>query len=175
MQSQYQDQELPPLLKQSDNNFFPIQIISLYINNLFYQKKTQRQDSRYLLELFLLFCQSSLLILYQICFDVFYKIHLRSSHKYQYNIWQNINISIQIIRLSRQQITKMADNFGGGDPIIFPPPEMRGIIDKMADHVANHGVEFEKRAMKESSAKLAFLSENNPYRPYFMHAPQQQK
>ncbi|CAD7933818.1 unnamed protein product [Amoebophrya sp. A120] len=51
--------------------------------------------------------------------------------------------------------------------LIFPPPDMRGIIEKLADHVAKHGVDFEKRALRENNEKLAFLRENNPYRPYY--------
>ncbi|CAD7933519.1 unnamed protein product [Amoebophrya sp. A25] len=51
--------------------------------------------------------------------------------------------------------------------VIFPPPEMRGIIDKMAEYVGKNGIDFEKRAMQEKSAKLSFLNLDNPYRPYY--------
>lgn len=53
--------------------------------------------------------------------------------------------------------------------LIYPPPEMRSIIEKLADHVSKHGLEFEKRALRENNEKLAFLRADNPYRAYYDH------
>ena len=60
----------------------------------------------------------------------------------------------------------MAETQSGG--IIFPPPDIRGVIDTTAQFVAKHGKSFEERVQREqSSAKFAFLQPDNPYRAYF--------
>eukprot|EP00398_MALV-I-01_sp_L67-1_P000856 gene856-297_t len=53
--------------------------------------------------------------------------------------------------------------------LIFPPPDMKGVIDKTASFVAKCGPEFEQRVMKEQSNKFTFLQDGNPYRQYFDH------
>jgi len=55
--------------------------------------------------------------------------------------------------------------------IIFPPPDIRTIVDKTATFVAKNGVEFENR-IKEKEAtnpKFAFLSPADPYHAYYRH------
>ncbi|KAF8822790.1 surp module domain-containing protein [Cardiosporidium cionae] len=52
--------------------------------------------------------------------------------------------------------------------IIFPPADLRGIIDKTAQFVAKNGPEFESRVMREkNNQRFSFLFPNNPYRPYY--------
>jgi len=54
--------------------------------------------------------------------------------------------------------------------IIYPPPDIRGVIDTTAQFVAKHGPEFEQRVLREqSNTKFAFLQASNPYRAYFDH------
>jgi len=54
--------------------------------------------------------------------------------------------------------------------IIYPPPDIRGVIDKTAQFVAKCGPEFEQRVLREQNhTKFAFLLPNNPYRPYYEH------
>merc|ERR1719161_2647742 len=54
--------------------------------------------------------------------------------------------------------------------IIYPPPDIRGVIDTTAQFVAKHGPEFEQRVLREqSNTKFAFLQPSNPYRAYFDH------
>lgn len=57
-----------------------------------------------------------------------------------------------------------------GVGIIYPPPDIRGVIDKTAQFVAKCGPEFEQRVLREQNhQKFAFLLPNNPYRPYYDH------
>eukprot|EP00411_Alexandrium_monilatum_P062476 CAMPEP_0175525502 /NCGR_PEP_ID=MMETSP0096-20121207/19136_1 /TAXON_ID=311494 /ORGANISM="Alexandrium monilatum, Strain CCMP3105" /LENGTH=704 /DNA_ID=CAMNT_0016828109 /DNA_START=22 /DNA_END=2136 /DNA_ORIENTATION=- len=57
-----------------------------------------------------------------------------------------------------------------GVGIIFPPPDIRGVIDKTAQFVAKCGPEFEQRVLREQNhAKFSFLLPSNPYRPYYEH------
>lgn len=57
-----------------------------------------------------------------------------------------------------------------GVGLIFPPPDVRGVIDKTAQFVAKCGPEFEQRVLREQNqTKFAFLLPNNPYRPYYEH------
>lgn len=57
-----------------------------------------------------------------------------------------------------------------GVGLIYPPPDIRGVIDKTAQFVAKCGPEFEQRVLREQNhAKFAFLLPSNPYRPYYEH------
>jgi len=57
-----------------------------------------------------------------------------------------------------------------GVGIIYPPPDIRGVIDKTAQFVAKCGPEFEQRVLREQNhAKFSFLLPSNPYRPYYEH------
>lgn len=55
--------------------------------------------------------------------------------------------------------------------IIYPPPEVRSIVDKTATFVARNGPEFEEkiRANEISNAKFNFLNPNDPYHAYYQH------
>ncbi len=59
--------------------------------------------------------------------------------------------------------------------LIFPPPDIKGVVDKTASFVAKCGPEFEQRVMKEQSQKFTFLQDDNPYRAYFDHMVQKYK
>lgn len=57
-----------------------------------------------------------------------------------------------------------------GVGLIFPPPDIRGVIDKTAQFVAKCGPEFEQRVLREQNhTKFAFLLPSNPYRAYYEH------
>ncbi|CDI73674.1 surp module domain-containing protein, putative [Eimeria praecox] len=64
-----------------------------------------------------------------------------------------------------------AGGSGGGAPppdLIFPPADMRGVIEKTAQFVAKNGAEFESRVLREqSAAKFGFLLPNNPYHAFY--------
>ncbi|XP_051152956.1 probable splicing factor 3A subunit 1 [Andrographis paniculata] len=55
--------------------------------------------------------------------------------------------------------------------IIYPPPDIRNIVDKTAQFVAKNGPEFEKRiiANNEGNAKFNFLRGSDPYHAYYQH------
>lgn len=50
--------------------------------------------------------------------------------------------------------------------LIYPPADIKSVIDKTAEFVAKHGDEFERRVMVQQAkqAKFAFLAPGNPYR-----------
>jgi len=57
-----------------------------------------------------------------------------------------------------------------GIGLIYPPPDIRGVIDKTAQFVAKCGPEFEQRVLREQNhTKFAFLLPTNPYRAYYEH------
>ncbi|KAL8272872.1 hypothetical protein Esti_003181 [Eimeria stiedai] len=52
--------------------------------------------------------------------------------------------------------------------LIFPPADMRGVIEKTAQFVAKNGAEFESRVLREQSAtKFGFLLPNNPFHTFY--------
>ncbi|KAG8389376.1 hypothetical protein BUALT_Bualt02G0222800 [Buddleja alternifolia] len=55
--------------------------------------------------------------------------------------------------------------------IIYPPPDIRNIVDKTSQFVAKNGPEFEKRiiANNEGNAKFNFLRASDPYHAYYQH------
>ncbi|XP_071954810.1 splicing factor 3A subunit 1-like [Antedon mediterranea] len=55
--------------------------------------------------------------------------------------------------------------------IIYPPPEVRNIVDKTASFVARNGPEFESRIRQNeiSNAKFNFLNNGDPYHAYYQH------
>ncbi|CAF0930259.1 unnamed protein product [Adineta steineri] len=55
--------------------------------------------------------------------------------------------------------------------IIYPPPEVRNIVDKTASFVARNGPSFESK-VKEAEAnnsKFNFLNPHDPYHAYYLH------
>jgi len=64
----------------------------------------------------------------------------------------------------------MPEESNAGVGLIYPPPDIRGVIDKTAQFVAKCGDGFEQRVLREQNhTKFAFLLPNNPYRPYYEH------
>ncbi|XP_064644330.1 splicing factor 3A subunit 1-like [Lineus longissimus] len=55
--------------------------------------------------------------------------------------------------------------------IIYPPPEVRNIVDKTASFVARNGPEFETRIRQNeiNNPKFNFLNPNDPYNAYYQH------
>lgn len=55
--------------------------------------------------------------------------------------------------------------------IIYPPPDIRNIVDKTSQFVAKNGPEFEKRiiANNTGNAKFNFLIPSDPYHAYYQH------
>ncbi|KAL1517163.1 hypothetical protein ABEB36_000962 [Hypothenemus hampei] len=55
--------------------------------------------------------------------------------------------------------------------IIFPPPEVRNIVDKTASFVARNGPEFEARIRQNElgNPKFNFLNAGDPYHAYYEH------
>lgn len=55
--------------------------------------------------------------------------------------------------------------------IIYPPPEVRSIVDKTATFVARNGPEFEEkiRGNEINNTKFNFLNANDPYHAYYQH------
>ncbi|XP_043571599.1 splicing factor 3A subunit 1 [Chiloscyllium plagiosum] len=55
--------------------------------------------------------------------------------------------------------------------IIYPPPEVRNIVDKTASFVARNGPEFEARIRQNeiNNSKFNFLNPNDPYHAYYRH------
>ncbi|XP_074652831.1 splicing factor 3A subunit 1-like [Tubulanus polymorphus] len=66
---------------------------------------------------------------------------------------------------------------GGGEQqkssigIIYPPPEVRNIVDKTASFVARNGPEFETRIRQNeiNNPKFNFLNANDPYHAYYQY------
>ncbi|XP_065840413.1 splicing factor 3A subunit 1-like isoform X2 [Oscarella lobularis] len=55
--------------------------------------------------------------------------------------------------------------------IIYPPPEVRNIVDKTANFVARNGIEFEIRIRQneQDNPKFNFLNFDDPYHAYYQH------
>ncbi|XP_055831409.1 probable splicing factor 3A subunit 1 [Solanum dulcamara] len=55
--------------------------------------------------------------------------------------------------------------------IIYPPPDIRSIVDKTSQFVAKNGPEFEKRIVLNNAgnAKFNFLNASDPYHAYYQH------
>ncbi|ODM95504.1 Splicing factor 3A subunit 1 [Orchesella cincta] len=55
--------------------------------------------------------------------------------------------------------------------IIYPPPEVRNIVDKTASFVARNGPEFESRIRQneQNNPKFNFLNSGDPYHAYYQH------
>ncbi|CAJ0577979.1 unnamed protein product, partial [Mesorhabditis spiculigera] len=55
--------------------------------------------------------------------------------------------------------------------LIFPPPDIRTIVDKTANFVARNGVEFENkiREKEAQNPRFSFLLPTDPYNAYYKH------
>ena len=58
-----------------------------------------------------------------------------------------------------------------GPTIIYPPPEVRNIVEKTASFVARNGVEFEQRIKQNeiNNPKFNFLNTGDPYHAYYQY------
>ncbi|KAI4458222.1 spliceosome associated protein [Holotrichia oblita] len=70
--------------------------------------------------------------------------------------------------------TENTDEQGPINPvvgIIYPPPEVRNIVDKTASFVARNGPEFEARIRQNElgNPKFNFLNPGDPYHAYYQH------
>jgi splicing factor 3A subunit 1 len=67
--------------------------------------------------------------------------------------------------------TEAASQPEAGDPpgLIYPPPEIRKIVDKTAIFVARNGIQFEERIREKekNDPKFCFLNPNDPYHAYY--------
>lgn len=61
--------------------------------------------------------------------------------------------------------------------IIYPPPELRNIVDKTAAFVARNGPEFEARIRQNeiNNPKFNFLNSGDPYHAYYQHKVKESK
>lgn len=61
--------------------------------------------------------------------------------------------------------------------IIYPPPELRNIVDKTAAFVARNGPEFEARIRQNeiNNSKFNFLNSGDPYNAYYQHKVKEAK
>ncbi|XP_064485090.1 splicing factor 3A subunit 1-like [Ornithodoros turicata] len=61
--------------------------------------------------------------------------------------------------------------------IIYPPPELRNIVDKTASFVARNGPEFEARIRQNeiNNSKFNFLNATDPYHAYYEHKVKEAK
>ncbi|CAH9130130.1 unnamed protein product [Cuscuta epithymum] len=55
--------------------------------------------------------------------------------------------------------------------IIYPPPDIRSIVDKTSQFVVKNGPEFERRIVLSNAgnAKFNFLNPSDPYHAYYQH------
>ncbi|VDN55427.1 unnamed protein product [Dracunculus medinensis] len=55
--------------------------------------------------------------------------------------------------------------------IIYPPPDIRTIVDKTAAFVARNGVDFENKIREKEAAnpRFSFLNATDPYNAYYQH------
>lgn len=65
-----------------------------------------------------------------------------------------------------EQSTKDRFHTGG---LIYPPPELRSVVDKTAQYVARNGIEFESKIRGDNAGnnRLAFLNDEDPYHAYY--------
>ena len=77
----------------------------------------------------------------------------------------SLNTSTEELPASAAPATKPAIG------IIYPPPEVRNIVDKTASFVARNGPEFETRIRQNeiNNPKFNFLTVNDPYHAYYRH------
>lgn len=63
-----------------------------------------------------------------------------------------------------------ANRFSTGG-IIYPPPDIRSMVDKTATFVAKNGSQFEEKIKSDGttsgSSKFSFLNDNDPYNAYY--------
>ena len=56
--------------------------------------------------------------------------------------------------------------------IIPPPPDLKPVVDKLADYSAKNGEEFENKIKTKGDPRFAFLSPDHLYYPYYLYMKQ---
>ncbi|KAK3096249.1 hypothetical protein FSP39_024939 [Pinctada imbricata] len=82
--------------------------------------------------------------------------------------------AIEVTQIPAAVESKTDEEIAAAKPvigIIYPPPEVRNIVDKTASFVARNGPEFESRIKKNevNNAKFNFLNTTDPYHAYYQH------
>ena len=82
-----------------------------------------------------------------------------------------MSIYISDTKFKKIKMPAVVDDSGRGLNIIFPPPEVRNIVDKTASFVARNGPEFEQRIKQNeiNNPKFNFLNNGDPYHAYYQH------
>ncbi|OMJ09356.1 Pre-mRNA-splicing factor [Smittium culicis] len=62
-------------------------------------------------------------------------------------------------------------DFSTPPSLIYPPPDIKGIIDKTAEYVAQSGPILEQRVREteKNNSKFSFLNQNDPYHLYYQN------
>ncbi|XP_011148882.1 splicing factor 3A subunit 1 [Harpegnathos saltator] len=86
----------------------------------------------------------------------------------------------QEVTVSQLPATDGEENIPSSQPIvgiIYPPPEVRNIVDKTASFVARNGPEFESRIRQNElgNPKFNFLNFGDPYHAYYEHKVKESK
>ena len=65
------------------------------------------------------------------------------------------------------EVSKQKDSIG----IIYPPPDVRNIVDKTAVYIAKYGADFEAKIQQTeaNNIKFNFLKVTDPYHSYYRH------
>ena len=53
--------------------------------------------------------------------------------------------------------------------VVPPPPDVKLIIDKMADYVARNGPEFEIVVRRRNDERFRFVDADHPHHAYYLH------
>jgi splicing factor 3A subunit 1 len=71
--------------------------------------------------------------------------------------------------VGNKKFLRHSTKMSSASDVIYPPADIKGVIDKTAEFVAKVGEDFEKKvAMQQSGQpKFAFLNVGNPYRKYY--------
>ena len=85
-------------------------------------------------------------------------------------VFQLIDITMPSLNVTSEE-TPSAPATKPAIGIIYPPPEVRNIVDKTASFVARNGPEFETRIRQNeiNNPKFNFLTFNDPYHAYYRH------
>ncbi|CAL1530575.1 unnamed protein product [Lymnaea stagnalis] len=78
-----------------------------------------------------------------------------------------IQTPIEDGKLTTEEVPTTKPSIG----IIYPPPEVRNIVDKTASFVARNGPEFENRIRQNevNNPKFNFLQPTDAYHGYYQH------
>ncbi|KAG9509879.1 DNA mismatch repair protein Msh6, partial [Fragariocoptes setiger] len=87
------------------------------------------------------------------------------------NMFQQMRSGIENIVDTATEDTLLQDIVMETAGIIYPPPDLRVVVDKTAGFIAKNGPEFESRVRQDQrdNPKFNFLRPNDPYHTYFLH------